>query len=233
MLYNNNKNHRDRRNYEEWSVSPVFGRKGKKTIYGTFGTITTWKEAVERSEKMSWSKKWKKKEIREMKLRNRKWENSMVSSEMLGGSVKCFSSELTSYLRFHLHLVSWNSCYYQRANQPSAHSSARFPQYFLQQWLALVTQFQSLVFLCQCLPKGVPRQTNPPQRKAWGVHPSSLSSLVDVGPQGLVKSLEGGPVGDVATPTAHHQLEERGRAERRSVEEDLEGKYRRVKETTY
>lgn len=43
-----------------------------------------------------------------------------------------------------------------------------------------------------------------------------------MGPQGLVQSLEGGPVGDVAAPTAHHELEERGRAERGSVEEDLE-----------
>lgn len=65
------------------------------------------------------------------------------------------------------------------------------------------------------------------------VHPSGFGSLVDVGPQGLVKSLEGGSVGDVATPTTHHQLKERGRAEWRSVEEDLEDQYKRVNEITY
>lgn len=62
------------------------------------------------------------------------------------------------------------------------------------------------------------------------VRPGSLGSLVDVGSQGLVKSLKGGPVGEVATPATHHQLEERRWAEWRAVKEDLGGKYRRVKE---
>lgn len=60
------------------------------------------------------------------------------------------------------------------------------------------------------------------------VHPSGLGSLVDVGPQSLIKPLERGSVRDVASPTTHHQLEERGRAERGSIEEDLGGKYSRV-----
>lgn len=51
-----------------------------------------------------------------------------------------------------------------------------------------------------------------------------------MGPQGLVESLEGGSVGYVATPATHHQLEERRWAERRAVEEDLDGKCRGVKE---
>lgn len=48
-------------------------------------------------------------------------------------------------------------------------------------------------------------------------------SRSDVTPQGLVDSIEGGPVCDVATPTTHHQLEEGGGAEWRAVEEDLRG----------
>ncbi len=63
------------------------------------------------------------------------------------------------------------------------------------------------------------------------VHPSSLGSLVDMGPQGLIKSLEGGPVGYVATPTTHHQLKERRWAEWRGIKEDLVGKYMTVTET--
>lgn len=46
-------------------------------------------------------------------------------------------------------------------------------------------------------------------------------SLVNMGPERLVQSLEGGSVGRVAAPTAHHQLEEGGGAEGRGIEEDL------------
>lgn len=53
------------------------------------------------------------------------------------------------------------------------------------------------------------------------VHPSIPGSLVDMGPQGLVKSFKGRPVGYVATPATHHQLEKRRRAEWRGIKEDL------------
>lgn len=59
------------------------------------------------------------------------------------------------------------------------------------------------------------------------VYPSGGGSLVDMGPQGLIKSLKGGPVGYVATPTTHHQLKERRWAEWRGIKEYLVGKYRR------
>lgn len=49
----------------------------------------------------------------------------------------------------------------------------------------------------------------------------SRRSLVHVGPQSLVQTLERGPVLDVSAPTSHHELEERRRTERRSVQEDL------------
>lgn len=52
--------------------------------------------------------------------------------------------------------------------------------------------------------------------------PGALDSLVDVGPQSLVKTLEAGSIQDVTTPTSHHQLKEGGRAEWGGVEEDLE-----------
>lgn len=61
----------------------------------------------------------------------------------------------------------------------------------------------------------------PPPRKSQPADPSSLDSLVDVGLQGLVKSLEGGSVRDIATPATHHQLKERRWAEWRGIEEDL------------
>lgn len=53
------------------------------------------------------------------------------------------------------------------------------------------------------------------------VNPSGHCSLVDMGLQGLVKSLECGSVGYIATPTTHHQLKERRWTERRAVEENL------------
>lgn len=62
------------------------------------------------------------------------------------------------------------------------------------------------------------------EKSQSGSHPSgSSSSLVDVGPQGLVQSLKVGPVGDVATPATHHQLEERRGTQWRAVKEYLEG----------
>lgn len=64
------------------------------------------------------------------------------------------------------------------------------------------------------------------RRSQSGTGPSSSSgsssSLVDVGPQGLVQSLKGWPVGYVATPTTHHQLEERRRTQWRGVKENLD-----------
>lgn len=211
MLYNNNKNHRDRRNYKEWSVGPVFGLFLKAKVYGTFGAITSIKEAVKCLGRKSFKEG--------MKLRERTQQKSLVSLETLGGCVKvsplswpaiCVSISILSHGTVTFTMEQTNLL------------TTALPPYFLRQWLAPVTQFQSVVYLCQCHPKVVPRRTNLPQRKAQVVHPSSLISLVDVGPQGLVKSLEGGSVGYVATPTAHHQLEERGRAEWRSIEEDLE-----------
>lgn len=61
-------------------------------------------------------------------------------------------------------------------------------------------------------------------RSQSGTDPSSRSSLVDVGSQGLVKSLKVGPVGYVATPTAHHQLEERGWTQWGGIKEYLDKK---------
>lgn len=61
------------------------------------------------------------------------------------------------------------------------------------------------------------------EKSQSGTDPSGSSSLVDVGPQGLVQSLKVGPVGDVAAPATHHQLEERRGTQWRAVKENLEG----------
>lgn len=75
-----------------------------------------------------------------------------------------------------------------------------------------------------CPPRrsGMQRWNAPLRKSRSGRDPSG--SLVDVGLQGLVKSLKGGPVGYIATPTTHHQLEERGRTQRGGVKEYLDGK---------
>lgn len=74
-----------------------------------------------------------------------------------------------------------------------------------------------------CRLTGVHRRTNPPPKGSSGGSVGG-GSLVDVGPQGLVQPLERGSVKDVTSPTTHHQLEERRRAEWGGVEEDLEGR---------
>lgn len=78
---------------------------------------------------------------------------------------------------------------------------------------------------CSCPPRhsGIQRWANAVLRKSQsGTDPSGSSSLVDVGPQGLVQSLKVGPVGYVTTPTTHHQLEERRWTQWRSVKENLD-----------
>ena len=75
------------------------------------------------------------------------------------------------------------------------------------------TETCSLSLPVLCLLSSVQRWTNAQ---------AGLGSLVDMRPQGLVESLEGGSVGDVAAPATHHQLEEWRRAERRAVQEDLQ-----------
>lgn len=87
------------------------------------------------------------------------------------------------------------------------------------------TDSDLLLQCCSCPPRhsGIQRWANAVLRKSQsGTDPSGSSSLVDVGPQGLVQSLKVGPVGYVTTPTTHHQLEERRWTQWRSVKENLD-----------
>lgn len=87
------------------------------------------------------------------------------------------------------------------------------------------TDSDLLLQCCSCPPRysGIQRWANAVLRKSQsGTDPSGSSSLVDMGPQGLVQSLKVGPVGYVASPTTHHQLEERRWTQRRGVKENLD-----------
>lgn len=121
-------------------------------------------------------------------------------------------------------------CCYHKANQLSDHNAASF---FINSDSTLLFKRNSSLLLSVCHFTGVQSLTNPLPRRARVVHPSSLDSLVDMGPKGLEKSLEGGPVRYVAAPTTHHQFKERRWAEWRGIKEDLTGTYMRVKEVRW
>lgn len=135
------------------------------------------------------------------KLQNQQWEDLKPLQ--------------TKICIFHLHPVFQNTV----TNRPLDRSSTSVSVLSRQ----LCWFNSSLLFSFVSLPSrrsaaSPESQTGTPQRP---------QSLVDVGPQGLVKSLEVGSVLDVATPATHHQLKERRWAEGRGVEEDLVVKWER------
>lgn len=84
------------------------------------------------------------------------------------------------------------------------------------------------VFSCQnvILQESRDAQTFP-FGKATVVYPCGGNSLVDMGSEGLVKSLKSGPVGYVTAPATHHQLEERRWAKWGGIKEYLVGENKR------
>lgn len=226
VLYNNNKNHRERGNYQDWRVRPVYGifksqREGENEVYGTLCLHNNMKRRrVKRSKKkLGWNCEISN-DRNLLKRRNR----CLLRTARFESCEKFFL-RVNQPSALHLHLVSQSRVLLLPQSKPTfGRQICQFP-HSLWQRLTLVMQFQSF-----CVSLSSYRSPNPPLRKARVVYPSNGGLLVDMGPQGLVKSLKAGPIGYVATPTTHHQLEERRWAKRRGIKENLIGKYRRGKQ---